>query len=553
MPISNIAPGSVLGSQLRYLRHRLAAALGQARSTDDVTRAALAASLELPGSIRAGLALSRTGGRQLQFASSDADSFGRQTVRWSLIDGFDDIPLVDVVRTFDDVYIDNTRQLDSAYPDIAERERSLGTRSIATLALATDQRGLGGLMICFDHEQVFAHECRWILSTLAAQVTQALCRLRVQRAEDATFEQFQRSLTTRQLPDLPGLAFGSYSQAGGINRETGGGYDVVPLPDGSTAVVIGDVMEHGAAATAAVNEFRSALRAYAVLDPTPSVVLSRLDTLVASGTLSEQLVTALYGVISADHQTLTIASAGHLPALLVTPEDVTVVPDENIGPALGLGAGVWTDTTVRLDPITTLFLYSTGLVGACDLDLSNWTGQLAAHLSDLPRRRRNPRELCTHVRNLIGRNEDADGVTMLAVGLTPVGSTRTASVTLPADTTAPGLARRFIRDTLDAWSLGGDLAERSVLCVSELVTNAVIHAGTAAAIIATLDAERLTVIVRDHGIEGSVEEIDEQDPERVSGRGLTLVGALASTWGSEQDGDGTTAWFEMERTQPPSD
>jgi anti-sigma regulatory factor (Ser/Thr protein kinase) len=209
---------------------------------------------------------------------------------------------------------------------------------------------------------------------------------------------------------------------------------------------------------------------------------------------------------------------------------------------LGLGTGPWTDTTAHLTPRTTLFLYSSGR----DLDLFNGVDKLAACINELPPRRRNPLELCSKVRDLMGRGEATDDVAMLAVGVTPVGSTLRASTTLTADTTAPGVARCFIRDTLRGWSMPGGVVERAELCVSELVTNAVIHTGTAPEIAATLDNECLTVLVRDHGVERLVEGVEEDDPMRVSGRGLAMVEAMTSAWSAEQNDDGTTVWFEIE-------
>jgi anti-sigma regulatory factor (Ser/Thr protein kinase) len=140
-----------------------------------------------------------------------------------------------------------------------------------------------------------------------------------------------------------------------------------------------------------------------------------------------------------------------------------------------------------------------------------------------------------------------DDVTVLAVAVTEVGVTLSAATPLPANATAPSIARRFIRETLADWAAPTDLVERAELCTSELVTNAVIHSGTTAEITAHLDDEFLTVLVHDQGSRGSVQQSEEGEALRVSGRGLTLVDALASTWSAEQGADGTTVWFEMER------
>ena len=99
-----------------------------------------------------------------------------------------------------------------------------------------------------------------------------------------------------------------------------------------------------------------------------------------------------------------------------------------------------------------------------------------------------------------------------------------------------------------AWEIGGDVPGTAELCLSELVTNAVIHAGTDSVLTVSLVDGSLTVQVRDRGpgSAADVELVDDEDPMRVFGRGLQLVDALADRWGSEQDADGTTSWFALD-------
>jgi anti-sigma regulatory factor (Ser/Thr protein kinase) len=107
-------------------------------------------------------------------------------------------------------------------------------------------------------------------------------------------------------------------------------------------------------------------------------------------------------------------------------------------------------------------------------------------------------------------------------------------------------ARRFLRSTLDAWGVDDETTYTAALCLSELVTNAVIHAHTGSVVRIILDGGVLTTTVRDLGSRepGSQEPLD--DPLRVHGRGLQLVDALATRWGSELDNVGTTVWFVLE-------
>ena len=98
---------------------------------------------------------------------------------------------------------------------------------------------------------------------------------------------------------------------------------------------------------------------------------------------------------------------------------------------------------------------------------------------------------------------------------------------------------------LREWEVDEDFIDTAELCVSELVTNAVIHSGTTSTVTVQADPEYLLVLVQDRGGRGAVRLPDELDPESVSGRGLSLVDALASAWSAEHSTDGTTVWFEL--------
>ena len=123
-----------------------------------------------------------------------------------------------------------------------------------------------------------------------------------------------------------------------------------------------------------------------------------------------------------------------------------------------------------------------------------------------------------------------------------------ASLSLEDDPRSPSLARRFLRETLAGWGVEDDPVETAELCLSELVTNAVIHAGASSELLLTLDDGMLTVAVRDHGgaTTTAAEVVGDDDPMRVFGRGLVLVEALSDSWGSERDAVGTTSWFVLD-------
>jgi len=130
----------------------------------------------------------------------------------------------------------------------------------------------------------------------------------------------------------------------------------------------------------------------------------------------------------------------------------------------------------------------------------------------------------------------------------PSEGARTASTAVEGDPRAARTARQFLRRELAAWEVESELVDVAVLCLSELVANAVTHAGTASDLRVVLDGPTLTLVVRDQGGVDEVAAPDaDRDPLRPRGRGLQVVDALAHRWGAERDETGTTVWVELDR------
>jgi len=118
------------------------------------------------------------------------------------------------------------------------------------------------------------------------------------------------------------------------------------------------------------------------------------------------------------------------------------------------------------------------------------------------------------------------------------------------DPQTPRAARRFVSEALTAWGDDeGDLTDTVTLLVSELVTNAVVHAGSDVEVMVRLTATAARVEVTDASTNGVAPR--DATAEEDSGRGLALVGNLARRWGVRAaPGGGKTVWFEVER--PPA-
>jgi anti-sigma regulatory factor (Ser/Thr protein kinase) len=121
---------------------------------------------------------------------------------------------------------------------------------------------------------------------------------------------------------------------------------------------------------------------------------------------------------------------------------------------------------------------------------------------------------------------------------------RDLQIELDRSVDGPRAARAFLSDALVAWDAERH-ADVAALLVSELVTNAIIHAHTGVRLrVAMLDST-LRVEVGD-GSSATPHLVDSQ-PADPGGYGLPLVNTLANDWGYEQvDGDGKRVWFELE-------
>jgi anti-sigma regulatory factor (Ser/Thr protein kinase) len=113
----------------------------------------------------------------------------------------------------------------------------------------------------------------------------------------------------------------------------------------------------------------------------------------------------------------------------------------------------------------------------------------------------------------------------------------------PATGDAPRRARHFVAGTLERWGLPAALLEEARLVVSELATNAVVHADSAFAVELRRQGDGVDLAVSD--ADPSAPVLREPEPLATSGRGLRIVAALAVDWGVRADGDGKTVWAQL--------
>jgi anti-sigma regulatory factor (Ser/Thr protein kinase) len=126
---------------------------------------------------------------------------------------------------------------------------------------------------------------------------------------------------------------------------------------------------------------------------------------------------------------------------------------------------------------------------------------------------------------------------------TPAGALAAVHDVRP-DPAAVSESRQFLRTTLREWRVDDSVADAAVVCLSELVTNALVHAYDGCLVRAVLHDGVVRVSVRDSGA-GAAQVAPAEDPLQVHGRGLQLVEALSSRWGHHVEDDGLAVWFEI--------
>jgi PAS domain S-box-containing protein len=205
--------------------------------------------------------------------------------------------------------------------------------------------------------------------------------------ERATALALQRSLLPRRIPDVPGLQLAYRYVPAETAAEIGGDwFDVIPLPRGRCALIVGDVTGHDVHAASLMGQLRTATRTLAGLDLGPSEVLTPLDQITADLTDEETSATCVYAVHDPATGDWDLARAGHPLPALVGPGHRTAFLDLPPGLPLGVGvagAGPYQTTRLRVPRPSTLVLYTDGLIESPAGDMRTGMARLARTLETI--------------------------------------------------------------------------------------------------------------------------------------------------------------------------
>jgi anti-sigma regulatory factor (Ser/Thr protein kinase) len=126
--------------------------------------------------------------------------------------------------------------------------------------------------------------------------------------------------------------------------------------------------------------------------------------------------------------------------------------------------------------------------------------------------------------------------------VTEPNSARVATSRFTAHPTSPSAARRFVAETVEKFGCDRH-AHLAVLMANELVTNAVVHAGTPVTVVVQADDEGVRVEVHDQNPRPPLRRIAFGEDE--AGRGLAVVESLSTRWGVDALEGGKSVWFEL--------
>lgn len=116
------------------------------------------------------------------------------------------------------------------------------------------------------------------------------------------------------------------------------------------------------------------------------------------------------------------------------------------------------------------------------------------------------------------------------------------TLTLPPVTESVSVARRFVLRTL-ADQVAAGAGDNAVALVSELATNAVIHAQTVYTVVVSSDGRTVRVAV--HDLSAVIPRQQVYGSEATTGRGLRLVATMSANWGIAPAVGGKAVWFEV--------
>lgn len=433
---------------------------------------------------------------------------------------------------------------DRGRPELAE-----GFEVRASVIVPIEARGqvLGVLLLSTEGERNLELDDLDLAVEVAHRAALALGNARAFQQEHQIAESLQRSLLPEAVDSVRGLELSVDYLAATDGASVGGDwYDVICFDDGSVGIVVGDVVGHDLAASTAMGQLRSTLRAFAYEDhASPGGTLARLDRLFDA--LGLTYATCVLGIVDPTTRRFQWSAAGHPPPLLLRGGEARFLEGGG-GSLLGLSAGAHTGgAEATLEEGDVLVLYTDGLIERRGESISDGLARLARAAERLPVT--STKELCEGLLEALlpsGVARD-DDVAILVARLAAPAEER-HELLLAHGSHAVGEARRFVRERLEAagWRSEAEVGE---LLVSEIATNAVRYGTPPYLVTVEFSGDCVEVAVADEDV-ALPRPVAGGDGLAESGRGLRLVAELASDWGTRSRQGGKSVWFTLKRPRP---
>ncbi|MFE9809796.1 SpoIIE family protein phosphatase [Streptomyces sp. NPDC005548] len=426
-----------------------------------------------------------------------------------------------------------------------------GAHSLLVLPLAARGAVLG-VAHCYRNRTpgAFDGDDLALASDLADRVALCLDNARLYTRERSAARILQLSLRPAQVMGHSAVetAYSYFPLGAG-----GDWFDVIPLSGARVALVTGDTAGRGLRAAATMGEVRAAIGALAVLDLTPDEVLHRLHALVtrlrgerpehmdpADDDPSDENTTCLYLVYSPVTRRCAVASAGHPPPVVASPDGRVEHATVPVGPSLGRGLPKYGTAEFELTEGSVLLLSNTAMLRSVSGDAQE---QLDSVTDALLPTNQPLQEMCDEVLyRLAPHKAESDDAVLLLARTRVLGPDQVRSWTLANRPASAGEARDAVEGALAEWGLEQHAFTAS-LVVSELVTNAIRYADGDIGLRLILDGPVLVCEVTDDSSTAPhlryAEDVDE------GGRGLYLTWQVSRRWGTRPEPRGKTIWAEL--------
>ena len=335
---------------------RVTAALARSRTPSDVAGVVVSVGVNTLGASGGGLLVPAGDGEHLSVPG--VVGYGEELVgqlREERIDA--PLPAATALRTGEPIWLESQEERDERFPELRGFESA--TVSMCAVPLIVGDRTLGALRFSFSTRRLFDDDERAFVLALAAQTALTLQRTELYEAERQATLELQRALLPVEVTGVPGWDLAAYYSPAGEQGAGGDFYDVVRVGQ-QFAAIVGDVMGRGVHAAAAMAQVRSTIRAYAIDNPEPTSVFTRVDAFFEALDVA-QLVTVMYLLVDPDSGAVELANAGHLPPLLVRDGQAEQIP-VLVGLPFGVGPDERRTVPFHMQPGDTVIVVTDGLV-----------------------------------------------------------------------------------------------------------------------------------------------------------------------------------------------